>query len=623
MAVRIRGSSFRWLVGCLCVLAARPALAFDEATADRALQFAREQVDKTAHSGLATNRYPKNSTDSTWVLNRNDELTAWTQGFFPGLLWYMYEQGRDPNWKAQAEAWTQPLEGQKTNTQTHDLGFKFMPSFGQAYRLTGEPADRDVLLTAARSLATRFNSAAGVISCCSWNPAWQVPVVTDTMMNIELLFWASRNGGDPAWNDMALRHALTTLRDMVRPDGGTFHVVDYDTSGRIRSRGTFQGYSDSSTWSRGQAWAIYGFTMAYRYTRDPRMLEAAQKVTNYYLDRLPPDFVPFWDFNAPQDQQVKDSSAAAVVASALQELSTYVTDPTVAQRYKSAALSMLDSLCSPAYLAQGSSSPGILLHGVAFYKTAINPRGDAIDKSLIYGDYYFVEALLRFKQSVAGGWYSTLSFPGSLHTLGSGNTGVQVAEFEVTPLSKPIDAVIGYADSSADVTSEAKLAMALRMNPSGSFDVRRGTDYAALTSVPYEANTSYHVRVRADLDAKTYSVWITPPGASEVLLADGFAFQAGAPPTDELGQVSVRSARFDKQFRVSGHTVKPEGASPNPNPSPSEPGTPTPGETMPPQEPQPSPPTGPGCRAASGSAMVMLGLLSWVLWSRRRPRTRG
>ncbi|MFL5345358.1 MAG: glycoside hydrolase family 88 protein [Hyalangium sp.] len=390
-------------MGCLCVLAAGPALAFDEATADRALRFAQEQVNKTAHSGLATDRYPKNSTDTGWVLNRNDDMTAWTQGFFPGLLWLMYEQGRDPTWQAQARAWTQPLEIQKTNTLTHDLGFKFMPSFGQAYRLTGDPADREVLLTAARSLATRFNPAAGVISCCDWNEEWQVPLVTDTMMNIELLFWASQNGGDPAWGDMALTHALTTLRDMVRPDGGTFHVVDYDTQGHVRSRGTFQGYSDDSTWTRGQAWAIYGYTMAYRYTRDPRMLEAAQKVTNYYLDHLPADFIPYWDLNAPPGQQEKDSSAAAVVASALQELSTYVTDPAVAKRYQSVALSTLDTLCSPAYLAEGSTSPGILLHGVAFYKTPVKPQGDAIDRSLIYGDYYFVEALLRYKQSVTGG----------------------------------------------------------------------------------------------------------------------------------------------------------------------------------------------------------------------------
>ncbi|WP_395830408.1 hypothetical protein [Archangium violaceum] len=194
-----------------------------------------------------------------------------------------------------------------------------------------------MMLTAATSLARRFNPTVGVIDCCDWNDAnWQVPMVVDTMMNLELLFWGARNGGNAAWNDMALRHALKTASDMVRADGGTFHVVDYSTSGAILSRETYQGYSNSSTWARGQAWAIYGFTMAYRYTRDPRMLQAAQKVTDYYLARLPADFIPNWDFNAPADQQQKDSSAAAIVASALQELSRYVTDAAVAQRYRNA-----------------------------------------------------------------------------------------------------------------------------------------------------------------------------------------------------------------------------------------------------------------------------------------------
>ncbi|WP_395851029.1 glycoside hydrolase family 88 protein [Cystobacter fuscus] len=397
-----RGAHIGWLlVGGLCALTGS-AHAFDEEKADHALRFAQEQVSRTAsRPDIPSNLYPKTSTDEgNWTLVRDNDRVGWTQGFFPGLLWLMYEQTDDPSFKEKADAWTRSLEVQKTNTESHDVGFKFIPSYGQAYRLTEDPYYRDVLLTAAGSLAKRFDPTVGIINCCDWNaPEWQVPLVTDTMMNLELLFWGAQNGGDPAWRDMALSHAMKTLTDMVRPDGGTFHVVDYDHAGNIRSRKTFQGYSDDSTWSRGQAWAIYGYTMAYRYTRDPRMLEAAQKVTNYYLDRLPPDFVPYWDFDAPPDQQVKDSSAAAVVASALQELSTFISDPSVAQRYQSAALSMLDSLSSPDYLAEGTRSPGILLHGVAFFRTPIKPTGDAIDKSLIYGDYYFVEALLRFKQA--------------------------------------------------------------------------------------------------------------------------------------------------------------------------------------------------------------------------------
>ncbi len=560
MGLQARGRLFAaLLVGCLCALVATPAHAFDEATADRALAFSRQQLNRTAtNPAIPTNRYPKANTDgTTWRLISNTDRIDWIQGFFPGLLWYMYDQGRDPFWKGKADAWTRPLEVQKTNTETHDLGFKFMPSYGHAYRLTGDPYYRDVIITAARSLATRYNSTVGVIDCCDWNSDWQVPLVTDTMADLELLFWAARNGGDPAWRDMALRHALKTSTDMVRADGGTWHVVDYSTSGTIRSKRTFQGYSDSSTWARGQAWAIYGFTMAYRYTRDARMLATAQKLTNYYLDRLPSDFVPNWDFNAPSQQ--KDSSAAAIVASALLELSTFVTDPAVAQRYRNAALAMLDSLSSPAYLAQGSSSPGILLHGVAFYRTPIKPTGEDIDRSLIYGDYYFVEALVRYKLQAAGGWYSTLDFPRSLHPLGTGNTGVRIIEFDVTPLSKFIDTVVGYADTSTSVTGYSSLAMAVRLNSRGFFDVRGATAYSALASVPYEANATYRVRIRTDLNAKTYSVWVTPPGSVEVRLADRLPFRSDAPATDDVGKVSLKSGHFDNEIRVRNHTVRAEG----------------------------------------------------------------
>jgi unsaturated chondroitin disaccharide hydrolase len=555
------------LVGGLCLLAAAPASAFDDAAADRVLQTAQQKLRATASDPqIPTNQYPKATTNGPWRLVSNTANFDWVQGFFPGQLWLMYEQGRDPFWRTKADAWTRNLEVQKSNTDirqlTHDLGFKFMTSFGQAYRLTGDDYYRQVMLTAATSLARRFNSTVGVIDCCDWNDGtWHVPMVTDTMMNLELLFWGARNGGNAAWNDMALRHALKTASDMVRADGGTFHVVDYSTSGTILSRGTYQGYSDSSTWARGQAWAIYGFTMAYRYTRDPRMLQTAQKVTDYYLARLPADSIPNWDFNAPADQQQKDSSAAAIVASALQELSRYVSDPVVAQRYRSAALVTLDSLSSPAYLAPTTGgSPGILLHGVAFYKTKIKPTGEDIDKSLIYSDYFFVEAVSRFKLWNQDGWLSTLGFPESVRSLGTGNTGVRIVEFDVTPLSRPIDGVVGYADTSTNVTAYSSLAMSIRMNPSGNFDVRRGGDYAALATVPYQANTTYHVRMRTDLNAKTYSVWVTPSGGTEVLLADRFAFRSDAPPTDDLGKVSLKSGHFDNEFRVRNHTVRAETA---------------------------------------------------------------
>jgi unsaturated chondroitin disaccharide hydrolase len=551
------------VAGCLCALAALPAGAFDDATADRALQVAQQKLRASASNpAIPTNQYPKATTDNiNWRLVPNTANIDWVQGFFPGQLWLMYDQGRDPFWRTKADAWTRSLEVQKTQTDirqiTHDMGFKFMTSFGQAYRFTGDEYYHQVALTAAGTMARRYNPTVGVIDCCDWNDSvWHVPTVTDTMMDLELLFWGARNGGDPAWNTMALNHALKTAKDMVRTDGGTFHVVDYNSSGGIVSKGTFQGYSNSSTWARGQAWAIYGFTMAYRYTRDTRMLQAAQKVTEYWLSHIPADFVPNWDFNAPSQQ--KDSSAAAIAASALLELSQYVTDPATAQRYLNAALSTLDSLSSPAYLnpAAGGGA-GILLHGTAFFS-----KNEDVDKSLIYGDYYFVEALNRFKLWNVAGWRSTLGFPESVRSLGAGNTGVRIIEFDVSPLSKLIDGVIGYTGSAVNVTAYSSLAMAVRMNPSGFFDVRRGGDYAALASVPYEAKATYHVRIRADLGTKTYSVWVTPQGGAEVLLADRFAFRSDAPAISDLGKVSLKSGHFNDEFRVTNHSIRAEGTPP-------------------------------------------------------------
>ncbi|MBN1205411.1 MAG: hypothetical protein JXB05_10850 [Myxococcaceae bacterium] len=236
----------------------------------------------------------------------------------------------------------------------------------------------------------------------------------------------------------------------------------------------------------------------------------------------------------------------------------------------------------------------------------------------------FVEALLRFKRASAGGWYSSLVFPGSLHDLGPDNTGVQVVEFDVTPLSKPVDAVIGYAGRATNVTAYSSLAMLVRLNPNGFFDVRRGAGCAALVSLPYEAHATYHVRLRADLGARRYSVWVRPPGGGEVLLADGFAFRSDAPPSSELGKVSLKSGHFDNEIRVSGHTVRREGAPATPNPS--EPIPPTQEEPPPPgalEEPASTPEDATesdngGCAAAPGSALAAAGLLLWLLWSRRR-----
>jgi unsaturated chondroitin disaccharide hydrolase len=534
----------------LMLMVAPRAEAFSDADAVRIIGFARSQLADTTREMPDETWSPKAGlADGTWSREPNTDLIEWTQGFFPGSMWFMFQVAAEPLWRDRADRWTRALELQKTNRQTHDLGFKLFLSFGNAYRLTGDAYYRGVLLTAAESLASRYNSQVGIINCCDWNTAWEVPLVTDTMMNLELLLWASQNGGRAEWRTMAVNHALRTLQDAVRPDGSSFHYVDYSrTTGAIRSKGTFQGYSANSTWARGHAWLIYGYTMVYRYTGDVRMLEAARKVTDWYLDRVPADMVPNWDFDAPNQQ--KDSSAAAIVASALLELSALETDTARKTRYRDAALRTLDSLASPAYYADGTNSPGLLLHGVGHY-----PAGREIDTTLIYGDYYFLEAVLRFNPKPPYPWYSKTSFYQSQHLLGSSNTGVRTLEFDINPRVAAQDGTVGYSDSSMDVTGYSSLNLTVRMNTSGYFDVRNGGGYAALTRVNFVSGQTYHVRIVADLGTQRYSVWVRPPGGSEVQIARDYAFRSGAPAINDLGRVSVRTVNDDSDFRVLRHTV--------------------------------------------------------------------
>jgi unsaturated chondroitin disaccharide hydrolase len=364
------------------------ARALDEVAAARALAVAGDKLERAA-TRLAADQLPKaTGPDGLWRTVAATDRVGWTQGFFPGSLWLLHELTGDGAWRERAERFTRTLEPQKSNTETHDTGFKLVPSFANAHRLTGDPAHRDVLLAGAASLATRFRPEVDAIDCCEWNPDWRLPVVIDTMMNLELLLWAARNGGDPGYADLALRHALRTRADLVRADGSTFHVADYEPgTGTLRWRGTFQGAADGSTWSRGQAWAVYGFTMVYRYTRDARMLDAARTTAEFFLARLPAHGVPSWDLDAGPAPE--DSSAAAVLASALLELATFVAEP-AATRYRDRALAILGTLASTGYLDARATTEGILLHGAGHV-----PAGQEVDVSLVYGDYYFVEALMR------------------------------------------------------------------------------------------------------------------------------------------------------------------------------------------------------------------------------------
>lgn len=323
-------------------------------------------------------------------------MEDWTSGFYPGTMWYMYELTGDTTWRTYARKYTQAIDSVKFLNWHHDVGFMIECSFGNGFRL-GEEAYKEVILEAAKSLSTRFRPIAGIFQ--SWNVnkgwqserGWECPVIIDNMMNLELLFNATRLSGDSTFYKMAVSHADQTIKDHYRPDYSCYHVVDYSLAdGLVRNRHTAQGYAHESSWARGQSWGIYGFTVAYRETRDPKYLQQAQKAFNFVINHpnFPAEFIPYWDFNAPNiPEEPRDASAAAIMASALYELSTYENG----EFYKGWADKIMDSLGSPAYRAKlGENGNFLLMHSVGSI-----PHGAEIDVPLNYADYYFLEALLR------------------------------------------------------------------------------------------------------------------------------------------------------------------------------------------------------------------------------------
>ena len=326
---------------------------------------------------------------------RTVAIKDWTSGFFPGVLWYTLELTNNDEFKNSAEKWTEGLSPIQFYTGSHDIGFMINCSFGNGYRLTKNEEYHTVLLQAANTLMKRYKPAVGAIR--SWDHGtdkWQYPVIIDNMMNLELLFWASKNGGTRQMYDLALQHAEKTMANSFRPDGSTFHVINYDSAnGNVLSKETHQGFANSSCWARGQSWAIYGFTMAYRFTKSEKFLETAQKAADYFITHLPADKVPYWDFNAPNiPDEPRDASAAAIAASALLELGTYGDDPILKKKYYSEGIAILQSLFSPYYFNENSKSLGLLNHAVGN-----KPKNDEVNVSMIYGDYYFLEGLIRSK----------------------------------------------------------------------------------------------------------------------------------------------------------------------------------------------------------------------------------
>ncbi|WP_114782967.1 glycoside hydrolase family 88 protein [Botryobacter ruber] len=364
------------------------------------LEYCEAQVKKALAVIPSYDSVPRNITPGQQQWNYVT-INDWTSGFWPGILWYTYEYSNDNTIKGKAEGFTEALKPILVqNKWDHDLGFMFYCSYGNGYRLTKNPAYKEVLLEAADSLVTLYNPTVGTI--LSWpgmvqKMNWPHNTIADNMMNLELLFWAAKNGRKDYY-DMAVRHAEVTMKNHIRPDNSMYHVAVYDDkTGEFIKGVTHQGYADNTMWARGQTWGIYGFTLCFRETGREDFLETAQKLADRYLERLPEDMVPYWDFDAPNiPNEPKDASAAAITASALLELSTMGDNQQLKDKYRNAAEKMIASLSSDKYQSRGQNN-ALLLHSTGHW-----PNKTELDVPIIYADYYYIEALLRLKRLNAG-----------------------------------------------------------------------------------------------------------------------------------------------------------------------------------------------------------------------------
>ncbi len=359
-----------------------------------ALDFAAAQAQRlvTKYPGYA----PMYTVGGRWHCE-GEKWTHWCEGFFPGILWLLHQHTGAASWRQLAERCSQPLEPRRFDRNVHDLGFLFFSTYLRWYRLSGDPALRDVLIDAGRTLALRRQI--GGYLCSFVGPE---SLFIDIMMNVGLILWAANATRDETLRQIALEHCRTTQKYLVRPDGGTAHEGLFEVqTGKFLRQSTHQGYQPASTWSRGLAWALYGFTAVHRLAKDypapvlpigDEFLATARRCADFYLRRAPADLVPLWDFDVPDDgQQPFDSSAAAIAASGLWDLSEQVADPALRQRYQKAARTILETLCSDKFLARGTPGwEGILRHGVYHYH-----QGLGVDESVAWGDHFFVEALVK------------------------------------------------------------------------------------------------------------------------------------------------------------------------------------------------------------------------------------
>ncbi len=369
----------------------RPAT--NEAWIEKTLEHITSQLRKAALH-YSPEKIPRSCDHSDNMVYA--DLEDWTVGFFPGSLWYAYEITRDSFFLSQANRFTRELGPVSEINSTHDLGFMVFCSFGNGYRITGNPSFAEKIIEASDNLASRFNPKVGAIRSWDWGN-WEFPVIIDNMMNLEMLLWAYDYSGTELYREVAIQHANTTLKNHFRDDFSTYHVVDFDTiHGDVNIKQTHQGYSNESSWARGQAWALYACTMIYKYTSDATYLKCAKEIGAYILthERMPEDFIPYWDFDDPKiPYTYRDASSASVMACAFLSLSHYVSSG-LSKQYLKMAENILRSLCSEQYLSKtGGNGYFILQHSVGNF-----PGNSEVDVSINYADYYFLEALKEYME---------------------------------------------------------------------------------------------------------------------------------------------------------------------------------------------------------------------------------
>lgn len=367
--------------------------AYSQIDVKKEFEFAALQYSGMLKSHLDTKYFPESSNPDGTQLDMPSNW--WTPGFFPGSLWLLYEYTKDAKWKVAAEEWTLAIKNEQFNTSTHDLGFMIYCAFGNGFRLTKNKEYKKIMLNGATSLSSRFNPKVGLIK--SWDifqNKYSYPVIIDNMMNLEYLFWAARESGNRKFYDICVKHADNTLKNHFRADNSSYHVICYGSNGEVLAKKTSQGANDESSWSRGQAWGLYGFTIMFRETKDQKYLIQAQKIADYIINNpnLPVNKIPYWDFSKPGEE--RDASAAAIIASALLELSQYC-DKELNNQYLNTATKILETLSGSDYKSKlGKNNNFILMHS-----TGNKPGNTELDVPLIYADYYYLEALLRYQKA--------------------------------------------------------------------------------------------------------------------------------------------------------------------------------------------------------------------------------